>query len=152
MVGQADRRRRRDADGGMSENTVRVECLFEDLADTWIEVPDRGWTLARIEEISTGRFLPADVVALVQRYVTACHLQVMDSPQVLDGAGPAPDGPITNPADLTEEVLRHYMDARLLNFLVAAIYQGARHTFELAPFAVRVSSGPSGKTKPTSPS
>ncbi len=136
----------------MSENMVRVECLFEDLADTWIEVPDRGWTLAEIEEISTGRFPPADVVALVQRYVIACHLQVMDSSQVLENAGPAPAGPITRPADLTEEVLRYYMDARLLNFLVAAIYEGARHTFTLAPFAVRVSSAPSGTTRPPSPS
>lgn len=137
----------------MSENTVRVECLFEDLADTWIEVPDRGWTLAKLDEISTGRFQPADVVALVQRHVTACHLQVMAEPQVLENAGPAPAGPITRPADLTEEVLRHYMDARLLNFLVAAIYEGARHTFTLAPFAVRVSSDHSGlKPKPTTPS
>ena len=135
----------------MSENMVRVECLFEDLADTWIEVPDRGWTLAEIEEISTGRFPPADVVALVQRYVIACHLQVMDGPDI-ENAGPSPAGPITRTADLTEGILRHYMDARILNFLVAAIYEGARHTFTLAPFAVRVSSAPSGTTRPTGPS
>lgn len=135
----------------MNKNTVRIECTFEDLDETWIEVPDRGWTLAEMDAIANGRFPAAETVALVQRYVTACHLQVMDVPET-EIAGPKPAGPVSNPADLTENILRYYMDVRFLNFLVAAIYEGAKSTFELAPLAVRVSSDRSGtKAKPAIP-
>lgn len=127
----------------MSESVVRVECTSPGLEDTWIELPDRGWTLAELDKINSTAFKPAGAVELLQRYAIACHLQIMESMiDVPEEAGPAPEGPITRPADLTENILRYYMDARLLNFLVGAVYEGGRHTLQLAPFAVRASLKP----------
>lgn len=135
----------------MSNRTSRVVCKFDDLVEAWIEVPDRGWTLARVEEISSKRHEAAEAVALVHRYVTACHLPILEDEPETEQGGPKPTGPITNPTDLTTEILRYYMDMRFLNFLVSAIYEGAMDMFKLAPFAVQVLSDPSEIAKPANP-
>lgn len=131
----------------MSENTVRVECLYEDLADTWIEVPDRGWRLAELDALNNTSYSPAEVVRLVVANVLACNLQILPDPDAPEEAGPAPEGPITSPFELTENILRYHMDARIMNWLIGAIYEGGRHTFLLAPLAVKASSAQSDKIK-----
>ena len=111
---------------------MRFNCALAGLEDNWVEIAE-NWTR---KEVAEWRKADTDATVLewLRHKVTACSIATEDG------------DPITDPAQLTVEMMDERVDLRLIGFLGAVLFQALQELVTLGPFSGRLSLRKPGET------
>ena len=111
---------------------MRFHCTLDGLEENWVEIAE-NWTRKEVAE-----WRKADTDAVVTRWlrhkVTACFIATEEG------------DPITDPAQLTVEMINERVDLRLIGFLGVVLFQALQELVSLGPFSGRLSLRKPGET------
>ena len=105
---------------------MRFDCKLTGFENNWIDVEER-WTRKEIGLMANTND-PAVLVDWIQRKAKALYIETIDG------------DPITDPADLTLEVIDETVDVRLYDFLGTVLIQAVGELRTLGPLSGRLSS------------